>query len=128
MVVERTGDERDRQIRAYHGMTRALVQNMVNGVSQGYERRLEIIGVGYTAKVEGQDLVFTLGYAQPVRKPIPKAVSVTCPSQTTVLIKGCDKQQVGEFAAVIRALKKPEPYKGKGIKYAKQVILARVRA
>ncbi len=120
--VVNKGDIRDRQARAFHGMTRALIQNMVTGVSEGYERKLEINGVGYGAKVAGSDIELTLGFSHPVKKPIPPAVTVTCPSATTIVIQGCDKQQVGELAAEIRALRPPEPYKGKGIKYDDEII------
>ena len=122
VTVKRLGDDRDRAARAFHGMTRALIQNMVTGVSEGYEKKLEINGVGYTAKIEGSDVVLTLGFSHPVRKPIPSTVNVTCPSQTQIVIQGCDKQQVGEFAAEIRDLRPPEPYKGKGIKYHDEII------
>ena len=120
--IDRIGDDRDRAARAYHGMTRALIQNMVTGVSQGYEKKLEINGVGYTAKVEGTNIVLNLGFSHPVTKPIPSTVTVTCPSQTQIVIQGCDKQQVGEIAAEIRKIRPPEPYKGKGIKYDTEVI------
>ena len=122
VVVQRLGGERDRQARAFHGMTRALIQNMVTGVVEGYEKKLEINGVGYTAKVEGANLVLTLGFSHPVRRAIPSTLTVTCPSQTQIVIQGCDKQQVGAFAAQIRDLRPPEPYKGKGIKYHDEVI------
>lgn len=122
LVVDRVADDRDKEARAYHGMTRALLQNMITGVSTGYERRLEISGVGYTAKMEGANLVLTIGFSHPVKVPVPKTVTVACPSQTQVLISGCDKQQVGMVAAKIRKLKPPEPYKGKGIKYDDETI------
>jgi large subunit ribosomal protein L6 len=122
ILVTRRGDERDRAINAYWGMTRSLLQNMVKGVSTGYERKLEITGVGYTAKVEGTNLVLTLGFSHPVRVAIPKEVSVTCPSQTQIVISGCDKRLVGQVAAKIRKLRPPEPYKGKGIKYDAEVV------
>jgi large subunit ribosomal protein L6 len=112
----------DRQARAFHGMTRALIQNMVTGVSQGYEKKLEINGVGYQVKQQGKDLVFTLGYANEIVVPIPASIEVKLPSATAIAISGCDKQQVGEFAARIRKLKPPEPYKGKGIKFDTEVV------
>ena len=108
--------------RAFHGLTRALLQNMVTGVTDGYERKLEINGVGYNVKLEGNKLVFNLGFAHPVSVDVPKELKVDCPNQTTILITGCDKQLVGHLAAVIRKLRPPEPYKGKGIKYADEVI------
>jgi large subunit ribosomal protein L6 len=110
--------DEDRQGRAYHGLTRALIQNMVIGVSQGYEKRLEIVGVGYLAAVDGQVLQLRVGFANEVHKPIPAGLDVTCPDQSHIVVKGIDKQQVGEFAAEVRAVRKPEPYKGKGIRYA----------
>ena len=109
-------------MRAYHGLTRALIQNMVIGVTAGYEKKLEINGVGYGAKVEGAAVVLTLGFSHPVSRPIPEGVTVTCPNQTTIVIEGCDKQSVGEVAASIRRLRPPEPYKGKGIKYSDETI------
>jgi large subunit ribosomal protein L6 len=107
----------DRQSRALHGLTRALVQNMVTGVSQGYEKRLEVVGVGYLAAVDGTTLQLRVGFATEVHRAIPAGLTVTCPDQNHILIKGIDKQQVGEFAAEVRAVRKPEPYKGKGIRY-----------
>jgi len=122
VVVGRIGDPRDPKIRAFHGLTRALINNMVVGVSEGYRKTLEINGVGYTAKVEGQKMVLTLGFADPVIKMIPADVTVTCPSQTQIVIEGCSKQTVGAVAAEIRKLRPPEPYKGKGIKYVDETI------
>jgi large subunit ribosomal protein L6 len=107
----------DRASRAYHGLTRALIQNMVIGVTQGYERRLEIVGVGYLAAIAGDILQLRVGFANEVHKKIPAGLDVSCPDQTHVVVKGCDKQLVGEFAAEVRAVRKPEPYKGKGIRY-----------
>jgi len=106
-----------REARAYHGLTRALLQNMVTGVTAGFEKRLEIVGVGYIAAVQGSQLQLRVGYANEVKKEIPPGLNVTCPDQTHVVVRGCDKQQVGEFAAEVRAVRKPEPYKGKGIRY-----------
>ena len=115
LLVTRGGD--DRQSRAYHGLFRALIQNMVVGVTQGYQKRLEIVGVGYLAAVQDNTLQLRVGFANEVAKIIPPPLNVTCPDQTHILIKGCDKQLVGEFAAEVRAVRKPEPYKGKGIRY-----------
>ena len=115
IVVEVEGQ--DRTSRAYHGLTRALLQNMVSGVTQGYQKRLEIVGVGYLASVEGDTLSLRVGFAHEVDKKIPPGLTVSCPDQTHVLVQGCDKQQVGEFAAEVRAIRKPEPYKGKGVRY-----------
>jgi large subunit ribosomal protein L6 len=113
--VKRVDDER--ASRAYHGLTRALLQNMVEGVTKGYEKRLEVVGVGYLAAVEGSQLQVRVGFANEVHKKIPAGLDVTCPDQTHIVVKGIDKQQVGEFAAEVRAIRKPEPYKGKGIRY-----------
>jgi large subunit ribosomal protein L6 len=115
LVVDRARD--DRMSRAFHGLTRSLINNMVLGVHTGYEKRLEIVGVGYVANIQGKQLALRVGYANEVRKTIPDGLNVTCPDQTHVVIKGCDKQQVGEFAAEVRSIRKPEPYKGKGIRY-----------
>ena len=107
----------DREVRAYHGLTRALVNNMLIGVSQGYEKRLEIQGVGYLGAIAGDILQLRVGFANEVHKKIPQGLDVKCPDQTHIVIKGTDKQQVGQFAAEVRAVRKPEPYKGKGIRY-----------
>ncbi len=113
--VSRTSD--DRPTRAYHGLTRSLISNMVHGVKEGYEKRLEIVGVGYIAAVSNDMLQLRVGFANEIHKRIPAGLNVTCPDQTHVVIQGCDKQQVGQFAAEVRAVRKPEPYKGKGIRY-----------
>jgi large subunit ribosomal protein L6 len=115
VIVDRINDER--QSRAYHGLTRSLINNMVIGVKDGYEKRLEVVGVGYLAAVQGNQLQLRVGFANEVKKVIPKGLEVTCPDQTHIVVKGCDKQQVGEFAAEVRAIRKPEPYKGKGVRY-----------
>ncbi len=115
IVVDRNADDRDS--RALHGLTRSLIANMVEGVSKGYEKKLEIVGVGYVAAVENNELQLRVGYANEIRKKIPQGLDVTCPDTTHVLVKGCDKQLVGQFAAEVRAARKPEPYKGKGVRY-----------
>ena len=115
VVVARDSDER--AARAYHGLTRSLIANMIQGVKDGYEKRLEIVGVGYVGSVQGQELSLRVGYANELKKKIPTGLDVTCPDQTHVVVKGCNKQMVGQFAAEVRALRKPEPYKGKGIRY-----------
>jgi large subunit ribosomal protein L6 len=107
----------DRASRAYHGLTRSLIQNMVLGVLKGYEKRLEIVGVGYIASLQGDTLSLRVGYANEVHKQVPPELKVTCPDQTHIVIRGCDKQLVGEFAAEVRSIRKPEPYKGKGVRY-----------
>ena len=106
-----------RQASAFHGLTRSLLANMVEGVVKGYEKRLEVVGVGYIAAVQGDTLQLRVGFANEIQKKIPPGLTVTCPSQTEIVIQGCDKQQVGQFAAEVRAVRKPEPYKGKGIRY-----------
>jgi large subunit ribosomal protein L6 len=115
MTVSRRDDER--QSRALHGLTRALLVNMVVGVTQGYEKRLEIQGVGYLAAVLGQVLQLRVGLANELQVPIPEGVKVGVPDQQHIVITGIDKQKVGHFAASVRAMRKPEPYKGKGIRY-----------
>ncbi len=112
----------DRQARAFHGMTRALLQNLVIGVSEGFERKLEINGVGYNVTLQGQKLSFNLGFSHSVEVDIPTELQVECPNQTSIVIRGCDKQAVGQLAAQIRKLRPPEPYKGKGIKYDFEII------
>ncbi|MFQ5839806.1 MAG: 50S ribosomal protein L6 [Candidatus Methylomirabilales bacterium] len=104
--------------RALHGLTRALVANMVRGVTAGFQRKLELVGVGYRAQVQGKTLVLALGYSQPVVYAIPADVKIEMESQTTITVGGIDKQRVGAVAAKIRSLRPPEPYKGKGVRYA----------
>ena len=115
VVVTRVNDER--ASRAFHGLTRALLQNMMVGVTQGYEKKLELQGVGYIAAIQNNELQLRVGLANELHKPIPEDLEVTCPDQQHVLVKGIDKQKVGQFAAEVRALRKAEPYKGKGIRY-----------
>jgi len=115
VVVEAQSD--DRTSRSYHGLTRSLINNMVIGVKEGYEKRLELVGVGYVAAVQQGRLELRVGFANEVHRQIPEGLDVSCPDQTHVVVKGCDKQQVGDFAAEVRAIRKPEPYKGKGIRY-----------
>lgn len=116
-------DKSDRQKNALAGTTRANIANMVFGVSQGYERKLNLVGVGYRAQAKGQVLSLSLGYSHPVDFEVPNGITVETPSQTEILVKGCDKQQVGQVAANIRAYRPPEPYKGKGVKYSDEVIV-----
>ena len=120
LTVARGDDER--QSRALHGLTRALVVNMVVGVTKGYEKRLEIQGVGYLAAVLGKILQLRVGLANELQVPIPDGVKVTVPDQQHVVIQGIDKQKVGHFAASVRAMRKPEPYKGKGIRYLGEAV------
>jgi large subunit ribosomal protein L6 len=120
VIISRADDSR--QARALHGLSRALVQNMVVGVTKGYEKKLEIVGVGYLAAIQKGVLQLRVGFANEIQKPIPAGLTVTCPDQTHVVIKGSDKQMVGQFAAEVRAVRKPEPYKGKGVRYDGEIV------
>jgi large subunit ribosomal protein L6 len=120
VVVKREGEAR--QQRALHGLIRALVANMVQGVTAGFERKLEIIGVGYGAKATDKKIDLTVGYSRPVSLNIPEGVKIVLPDATHITVTGVDKQKVGQFAAEIRAVRKPEPYKGTGIKFEGEVI------
>lgn len=124
VVVTRPDDER--QNRSLHGLTRTLVSNLVVGVTDGYEKRMEINGVGYRVQSKGDDLEFSLGYSHPVTVSAPQGVSFTVESATKFSVKGTDKQQVGQTAAVIRKLKRPDPYKGKGVYYEGERIRRKV--
>ncbi|EIJ43451.1 ribosomal protein L6, bacterial type [Beggiatoa alba B18LD] len=108
---------------ALAGTTRALVNNMVVGASKGFEKKLTLVGVGYRAQVQGTTLNLTLGFSHPVNFAIPTGITIETPSQTEVIVKGADRQQVGQVAANIRAYRPPEPYKGKGVRYADEVII-----
>src|SRR5579875_1862560 len=112
--------------RALHGLTRTLVANMVQGVTDGFEKRLEIQGVGYRAQLKGRDLELALGYSHPVSVPAPQGIEFEVPTPTRVIIKGISRQQVGEVAAYIRKQRKPEPYKGKGIRYEGEYVARKV--
>ena len=116
-VLVQTRGEVTRQVRAYHGMTRAILNNMMEGVTKGYVRNLEIQGVGWNAALAGKKLVLSVGYCNPVEMPIPEGLTVEAPKPTNISVKGPDKQLVGQFAAAVRAQRPPEPYKGKGIRY-----------
>jgi large subunit ribosomal protein L6 len=120
LTVTRSSD--NRIARSVHGLTRALAANMVEGVSKGYEKKLEIVGVGYLAALQKNTLQLRVGFANELQVPIPAGLTVTVPDQTHVSIKGIDKQLVGQFAAEVRALRKPEPYKGKGIRYENEQV------
>ena len=115
VVFTRSSEEK--QIRAYHGLTRALVANMVEGVANGYRKALEIVGVGYRADMRGSSLVLNVGYSHEVEYPQPEGITITTPTQTQIVVEGIDKQKVGQVAAELRAVRPPEPYKGKGIRY-----------
>ncbi|MCC5869392.1 MAG: 50S ribosomal protein L6 [Gammaproteobacteria bacterium] len=108
---------------AIAGTVRALLGNMVTGVSEGFERKLELVGVGYRASAQGKTLNLTLGFSHPVAYPVPEGITIETPSQTEVLIKGIDKQRVGQVAAEIRAYRPPEPYKGKGVRYSTERVV-----
>ncbi|HMV73624.1 MAG TPA: 50S ribosomal protein L6 [Microthrixaceae bacterium] len=116
LVVERSGDDRDS--RAQHGLVRSLIQNMVTGVTQGFQKDLEIVGVGYRAQAKGQGLELSLGFSHPVVVDAPDGISFNVPAPTRIEVHGIDKQLVGQVAANIREWRKPEPYKGKGVRYA----------
>ncbi|MEM7261261.1 MAG: 50S ribosomal protein L6 [Planctomycetota bacterium] len=112
----------ERLAKALHGTTRQLLSNMVHGVTEGFSRTLDIVGVGYNAKVQGKDLILNIGFCHTVDMPIPAGLDVKCTSNTQIVINGADKQSVGQFAANIRRVRPPEPYKGKGIKYSDEII------
>lgn len=130
IVVERDGgnlliktSNDSKQANAMSGTMRALLANMVHGVTKGFEKKLLLVGVGYRAQAAGEVLNLTLGFSHPVAHKMPDGVKAETPSQTEILIKGIDKQQVGQVAAEIRAYRRPEPYKGKGVRYANEVIV-----
>ncbi len=124
LLVTRESDEK--RYRALHGLSRTLIANMVIGVTQGFSKGLEIEGIGYRAKVEGRVLILNVGYSHPVNYPIPEGITIEVRDNTKILVKGADKQQVGQVAAEIRNIKKPEPYKGKGIRYEGERIRRKV--
>ncbi|OLR90628.1 50S ribosomal protein L6 [Actinokineospora bangkokensis] len=124
LEVKRPDDER--QNRALHGLTRSLVNNVVLGVTQGFEKKLEIHGVGYRVQAKGSDLEFSLGYSHPVKVVAPEGITFAVETPTRFSVSGIDKQQVGEVAANIRKLRKPDPYKGKGVRYADEKIRRKV--
>lgn len=115
-------DRADRKKNALAGTTRANIANMVTGVTSGYERRLTLVGVGYRAQAKGQTVSLTLGFSHPVEFVAPEGVSLETPTQTEIIVKGCDKQRVGQVAANLRAYRPPEPYKGKGVRYSDEQI------
>lgn len=120
VIVARPNDEKE--VRALHGLTRALIKNMVVGVSEGYQKSLTLVGVGYKASKQGKKLVLNVGYSHPVEMDPLEGIEFDIPAATQVIVKGIDKQKVGQMAAVIRDVRKPEPYLGKGIKYSDEVI------
>ena len=129
MTIAHEGDEilvtrpdDSREAKSFHGLTRTLVANMVEGVSKGFEKKLELVGVGYRVALKGTDLEMQLGFSHPVTVVAPEGITFEVPDQTHITVKGADKQLVGETAAIIRKWRKPEPYKGKGIRYAGEVV------
>ena len=119
VVSRKSNDRKDKEL---HGLYRALIQNMVTGVSIGFEKKLLLVGVGYTAEKKGDLLLINVGFSHPIYFQIPDGLDVTTPDQTTIVIKGYHKQNVGDFSAKIRSMRKAEPYKGKGIKYSDEVV------
>jgi len=120
IIVKRKSENRsDKEL---HGLYRALLQNMVIGVSSGFEKTLLLVGVGYTAEKKGDFLLINVGFSHPIYFQIPDSLTVTTPDQTTIVVKGYHKQNVGDFTAKIRSMRKPEPYKGKGIKYSDEIV------
>ena len=124
LVVSRAGDHRS--VRALHGLTRSLLSNMVQGVTAGFEKKLEIVGIGYRAQLQGRNLQLALGYSHPVLFPIPEGIQAEVDRQVVITLRGADKALVGQVAANVRALRPPEPYKGKGIKYVDETIRRKV--
>lgn len=124
LTVTRPNDERTS--RSLHGLTRTLIANMIEGVTKGYEKKLEIVGTGYRVQAKGSDLEFALGYSHPVSVSAPEGITFTVENPTKFSVAGISKQQVGEVAANIRKLRKPDPYKGKGVRYAGEVIRRKV--
>lgn len=124
LYTYRSNDSREQ--RAFHGLVRSLVANAVLGVSQGFTKELEIVGIGYKARVDGKHLVLNLGYSQPIRYPLPQAVEVKIEKQTQIIVSGIDKQLVGQVAADIRSFRKPDVYKGKGIRYKGELLRKKV--
>lgn len=121
VLVTRAND--DKPVRAAHGMTRAILNNMVVGVSQGFEKQLEIIGVGYRAQMQGKKLVLSLGFSHPVEVDPPAGIELAADGPTKIAVRGVDRQQVGQMAAIIRGYRPPEPYKGKGIRYVGEYVI-----
>ena len=124
VVVSRPNDLK--KMKSLHGLTRSLIANMITGVSEGYEKKLEINGVGYRAQKKGKEITFNLGFSHPVVMTDPEGIETEMDGQNIIIVKGIDKEKVGQYAAEIRSLRKPEPYKGKGIKYADEVIRRKV--
>jgi large subunit ribosomal protein L6 len=124
LVIDRGSEER--QVRALHGLARALVANMVHGVKDGFERKLEIVGIGYRAQMQGKAIQLALGYSHPIVFPLPEGITAEIDKQTAITLRGADKALLGQTAAKLRALRKPDPYKGKGIRYAGEIVRKKV--
>ena len=124
VTVSRPNDLK--KMKSLHGLTRTLIHNMVVGVTEGYEKKLEVNGVGYRAQKNGKTLVLSLGYSHPVEMTDPEGIEVAVDGQNLIIVKGIDKEKVGQYAAEIRSKREPEPYKGKGIKYVDEVIRRKV--
>jgi large subunit ribosomal protein L6 len=124
LTVARAAEHRT--LRALHGLTRSLIANMVHGVKAGFERKLEIVGIGYRAQLQGKNLQFSLGYSHPVIFPLPDGIQAEVERQVSITLRGADKALLGQTAAQIRALRKPNPYKGKGIRYAEEQVRRKV--
>jgi large subunit ribosomal protein L6 len=124
LVITRGDDSRT--ARAIHGLTRSLVANMVTGVKNGFERKLEIVGIGYRAQMQGKNIQFALGFSHPVIFPLPDGITAEIEKQVSLTLRGADKALLGQTAAKLRALRKPDPYKGKGIRYADEVVRRKV--
>jgi large subunit ribosomal protein L6 len=121
-VIQVTRPDDERLNRSLHGLTRSLIANMVEGVTKGFEKRLKIEGIGYQARMDKKSVVLTVGYANAVVKEPPEGVTVELPDPTTIVVRGADKQKVGQFAAEVRRVRPPEPYKGKGIRYENEQV------
>ena len=121
-VIQVKWNDAVKKAKAQAGTTRASINNMIAGVSKGFEKKLTLIGVGYRAQVKGSNLTLSLGYSNPVEYTVPKGITVEATSQTELIVKGCDKQQVGQVASEIRAFRPPEPYKGKGVRYTDEYV------
>jgi len=124
VTVDRSSDNRN--VRALHGLTRSLIANMVHGVKDGFERKLEIVGIGYRCQLQGKSLQLALGYSHPVIFPLPEGIQAEVEKQVSITLRGADKALLGQTAALLRGLRKPDPYKGKGIKYADEYIRRKV--
>jgi large subunit ribosomal protein L6 len=124
LVISRSGE--DRKVRALHGLARALMFNMVTGVKDGFERKLEIVGIGYRAQLQGRVITLALGYSHPVLFPLPEGVTAEIDRQVSITLRGADKAVLGQTAAKLRALREPDPYNGKGIRYANEVVRKKV--